>query len=240
MESGSVMTISEPRNLPRRVVFSRTALGAAARSCPVLPWRIRRPRRHLPGMTLIEKTRLSDDDPILTLSHVLSPEECDRCIRAAEGVGFAEAPITVGPNRFLMAPEIRNNRRVMVDDPALSAWLWARIEGLVPAAVGDWYAVGLNERLRTYRYEPGQHFDWHRDGAFVRSSEERSLLTVLFYLNDDFLGGSTDFTTQGGELQVTPRRGMALLFDHPLCHRGAPVLRGTKYVLRTDVMYALA
>jgi hypothetical protein len=31
---------------------------------------------------------------------------------------------------------------------------------------------------------------------------------------------------------------MALLFHHPISHRGDPVIAGRKYVLRTDVMYA--
>jgi hypothetical protein len=42
----------------------------------------------------------------------------------------------------------------------------------------------------------------------------------------------------GGVLRVTPKTGMALLFHHPISHRGDPVIAGRKYVLRTDVMYA--
>jgi predicted 2-oxoglutarate/Fe(II)-dependent dioxygenase YbiX len=189
-------------------------------------------------MNAIQKTKLSEDAPIFTLSHVLSPEECQRFVRAAEGAGFADAPITVGVNRFMMAPEIRNNLRVIVDDPAQASWLWERIAPFVPAELGHYHAVGLNERFRYYRYEPGQYFRWHRDGAFVRSRDEQSLLTVLLYLNEDFVGGSTDIQHHDGEIRVEPRSGLALLFSHPLCHQGAPVVRGMKYVLRTDVMYA--
>ena len=35
---------------------------------------------------------------------------------------------------------------------------------------------------------------------------------------------------------VKPRQGMALIFAHPLLHKGEPVVSGRKYVLRTDVM----
>jgi hypothetical protein len=48
---------------------------------------------------------------LFTLSGALSADECAALIRQAEASGFTEAPITVGPNRFLMAPEIRNNTR---------------------------------------------------------------------------------------------------------------------------------
>jgi prolyl 4-hydroxylase len=52
-------------------------------------------------------------------------------------------------------------------------------------------------------------------------------------LNDDFEGGSTDFTHD----TVAPERGAGLFFHHPHLHRGAPVTAGRKYVLRTDIMY---
>ncbi|MRG95862.1 prolyl hydroxylase family protein [Polyangium spumosum] len=189
-------------------------------------------------MNTIEKRLLSSDRELFTLSNVLRPAECAELIQRAEAHGFSDAPITVGANKFMMAPDIRNNRRVMQDDPALAAKLWPRISAYVPSQLGVYRPVGLNERFRYYRYTPGQQFDWHRDGAFLRSQEEQSLLTLIFYLNDDCVGGTTDFMfVTDDELRVTPQRGMALVFSHPLYHRGAPVIEGTKYVLRTDVMY---
>jgi predicted 2-oxoglutarate/Fe(II)-dependent dioxygenase YbiX len=175
-------------------------------------------------------------DPIFTVPNLLSPKECAALIRHAEGQGFGEAPLTVGVNRFRMEKDVRNNERFMQDDPALAADLWKRLERHVPAVWGSMCAIGLNERFRYYRYTPGQYFRWHRDGAFVRSPTERSVFTVIFYLNDDFVGGTTDFYGEG-ELRIAPRQGMALVFAHPIYHQGAEVVRGAKYVLRSDVMY---
>lgn len=95
--------------------------------------------------------------------------------------------------------------------------------------------MGLNERLRFYRYTEGQQFRWHFDGSYRRSERERSMLSLLIYLNEGCLGGETEFATG---ISVEPRTGMALAFVHRVEHRGAPVLEGIKYVLRTDVMYA--
>jgi prolyl 4-hydroxylase len=189
-------------------------------------------------MSAIQKLRLSDDNRIFTLEGALSPAECDGFIRRAEESGFGDAPVTVGFNKFRMIPDFRNNTRVIADDADLAAFLWSRVASHVPDGLGDYQPVGLNERFRYYRYDVGQQFDWHRDGAFVRSPSEQSLLTVLFYLNEGFEGGTTDFMDE--ELIVAPRRGMALFFSHPLLHRGAPVTKGIKYVLRTDVMYSRA
>ena len=65
----------------------------------------------------------------------------------------------------------------------------------------------------------------------------------MVYLNDDFDGGATSFSDEGavfstgGMIRITPAKGMALLLHHPILHRGDPVMRGRKYVLRTDVMF---
>lgn len=180
------------------------------------------------------KTIIADGrDCIFTVSGILKPAECNAFVRVIEERGPEAAPVTTGYG-FAMMPELRNNTRVMIDDQALAGWLWDRVAQFVPARIGPWKAAGLNERFRYYRYDPGQYFRWHGDGAFVRSRFERSLLTAMVYLSDDFEGGSTDFHDYGS---VLPERGMALFFEHSLIHQGAPVIRGRKYVLRTDVMY---
>lgn len=172
---------------------------------------------------------------IITVEDVLDVEECDALIRFAEGIGFEAAPITTAFG-FVMAPEVRDNTRVMVDDPARAERIWARLERVIPTRLGPWVKVGLNERLRFYRYDPGQRFAWHRDGAFVRGPKERSHLTLLVYLNDGFEGGATEIEVNE-RIDIRPRRGGALLFAHHVRHQGAPVARGRKYVLRSDVMY---
>jgi hypothetical protein len=183
---------------------------------------------------------------IATIADLLSPGECDDQVRFSESFGYTDAPITtaVGP---VMAKDVRNNDRAMLDDPQRATDLWKRVGPFAPARLDEsWLAVGLNERLRFYRYGVGQKFDWHYDGYFERASGERSLFTLMVYLNDDFDFGDTLFSL-GGEglhpfptLKVEPRRGMGLLFRHALLHKGDTVLRGRKYVLRTDVMYRRA
>jgi prolyl 4-hydroxylase len=41
-------------------------------------------------------------------------------------------------------------------------------------------------------------------------------------------------------LKVRPELGKALVFYHPQLHEGMPVVKGRKYVLRTDVMFRQA
>jgi predicted 2-oxoglutarate/Fe(II)-dependent dioxygenase YbiX len=181
-------------------------------------------------------------DNVATIAGFLSAAECDDYIRLGEATGFEEAPITTSRGMMMMK-DVRNNDRVMIDDPARALALYRRLsDDLAPRFQRTWTRVAFNERLRLYRYDIGQQFDWHRDGYFQRPNGERSFFTFMVYLNDDFDGGATSFSDDGfgfpgGMLRITPAKGMGLLFHHPILHRGDPVTTGRKYVLRTDVMY---
>ena len=124
----------------------------------------------------------------------------------------------------------------MVDSPERANDIWSRLSADVPPVLDDRRAVGLNERLRFYRYGPGQRFAPHTDGCYRRKSGEESFLTLMIYLNGGARGGETRFENAS----ITPAPGLALLFDHYLMHEGARVLEGQKYVLRSDVMYGPA
>lgn len=169
-----------------------------------------------------------------TVDDIMSPAECSAFQQRMDELGCTPAPITT-PRGFVMRPDVRNNTRVIIDDEPLAAELFGRIAAHVPADLCNMRPVGANERFRCYRYDPGQRFAPHYDGAFHRSEDEESLLTFMVYLNEDFEGGATQFHHY--DKVVVPRIGMALLFQHRLLHEGCFVDSGVKYVLRSDVMY---
>jgi predicted 2-oxoglutarate/Fe(II)-dependent dioxygenase YbiX len=169
---------------------------------------------------------------IFTIADVLTLEECQAYIAFTEDKGYEAAPITTA-GRFVMRPDIRNNARLIVDDTQRAEALWQRVRAEIPGLLKGRLAIGLNERFRFYRYDPGERFAPHRDGAYRRANGEESLLTFMVYLNEGFAGGETSFN----DVSVTPRLGMALVFEHPLRHEGAAVTSGRKYVLRSDVIY---
>jgi prolyl 4-hydroxylase len=175
-------------------------------------------------------------ESVFLINDFLTAQECDSFVARGEGVGFASAPVTTlfGPR---MLPDVRNNTRVMLDDPILAEQIFERARPFLPELLGDsWHLLGLNERWRYYRYDPGERFSPHYDGAFMRSKKEISQLTFMLYLNDAFTGGATKFHDKPA-VTVQPVRGQALVFVHRKLHEGSAVLTGRKYVLRTDVMY---
>jgi prolyl 4-hydroxylase len=171
-------------------------------------------------------------DGIYVLPDVLTPDECRDVVAFTEARGYEAAPITTASG-FKMRPDIRNNTRMVVDDRARADLLWQRTRDQIPAFLQGRQAIGLNERFRFYRYDPGERFAFHRDGSFRRDNGEESQLTFMVYLNEGFEGGQTVFQ----ETSITPTTGMALIFEHKLVHEGAAVISGRKYVLRSDVMY---
>lgn len=171
---------------------------------------------------------------VWTVPGFLSAEACRDLVARTEAQGCEAAPVTTGRG-FVMRPDIRNNDRAIFEDVALAAVLFDRARAHVPDSLLGRSPCGANERFRAYRSGPGQRFKPHYDGAFVRSPDEQSLLTFMIYLNDDFEGGETAFLDL--EQLVVPRTGDALFFQHHVLHEGREVTRGTKYVLRSDVMY---
>lgn len=181
-----------------------------------------------------------DGDAVFLLHDFLSAEECFTLIDRGDALGYEPAPVGE-----LMASQVRNNDRIIFDDPALAASLFLRARPFLPACIGGDAPVGFNEHFRFYRYGPGQRFAPHPDGCYTRMEPcEESRLTFLTYLNGPVEGGETRFFAELENARlglprrsVRPRAGMALAFLHEIWHEGAEVRGGRKYVLRTDVMY---
>jgi hypothetical protein len=171
-------------------------------------------------------------DRVFTIPDFLSHAECEELIALAEAHGFEAASVRTQTGPQLMA-HVRNNQRVMFNAPEWKERLWARLSvaGL-PVLDGGAEAVGLPADLRFYKYNTGERFKMHKDGPW-KEDGGTSKLSFLVYLNDAFSGGRTDFR----EFVIRPLSGMALLFIHDTWHEGEKVIAGTKYVLRSDVMY---
>eukprot|EP01043_Picozoa_sp_COSAG02_P001567 COSAG02_NODE_33_length_50286_cov_83.550760_34_plen_445_part_00 len=201
------------------------------------------------------------------LRNVLSQEECASLIASTDGMGYS----------FWDPDEKRRDFRsadtVEVHSKALAKALWDRIlphiAELTAVKVeemqsrweretdGDWTAYGVNHELLFGRYRAGGHFSPHTDGNTVVDFNDRSLYSMIVYLNDCEDGGSTrmlvlepgdSFSTdasgrfRGREENVVDscpvEAGSVLLFYQNIVHEGEPVGMGSmKYIIRTDLMF---
>lgn len=174
---------------------------------------------------------------VWTVDDALPAAECDAYIAKmrAQARDAEVAPIVGHHGGEEIDLPTRNNTRIMWDDAAEANALLAGVAASVPESLSGKTLAGANPRLRLYRYEPGQRHGAHWDTVVELDGGVRSLLTLVFYLNDDFEGGATDFPELA--TVIAPKRGRALLFQHRILHEATRVTRGEKLVLRTDVLY---
>ena len=91
------------------------------------------------------------------------------------------------------------------------------------------------EPLHLLRYQEHQEYKLHHDALPGRLNQRSH--TAILYLNDDFVGGETEFPALG--VTVKPRKASLLVFpnldnagriDHRLVHAGLPVAQGEKWI----------
>jgi len=180
----------------------------------------------------MQLTKLTNS--IFTIDGFWTQQECEYFIKVSEEVGYQPATIDTEKGQIIFEA-VRNNNRVLYKDLTLAEKLWQQLKQYAPEKIGNSIAVGLNELFRFYKYQVGQEFKRHRDQSFIRNEIEASYFTFMIYLNDNYEGGETTFDTQ----TIKPKQGTALIFLHDLEHEGSSVKKGTKYVLRTDIMFRL-
>ena len=107
------------------------------------------------------------------------------------------------------------------------------------------------------KYQEGNEFQPHLDGPYAPNEDRSSIFTVVIFLNDDFQGGNTNFYKDSSPnkeflsknnkklffdesnliFSVSPKKGSALIFPHQIYHEGSKILKGTKYIIRTESKY---
>jgi len=103
----------------------------------------------------------------------------------------------------------------------------------------------VSAEFRICKYTEGHSFGVHVDLS-KRFGDSQSHYTLMIYLNEDFEGGATEFL-QSQIIEppvvtrtIVPAQGALLLFPQDaddLPHRGTEVTLGTKYILRTDLLF---
>ncbi|XP_057473677.1 uncharacterized protein LOC130762058 isoform X2 [Actinidia eriantha] len=217
-----------------------------------LEWPAIKPKSNL------NMTRLKDTD-LFTVQNFFTSVESKAFVKAAELIGFVHQG-SLGPTK---GQAYRDNDRISVNDPVLANTIW---ESGLDKLFSDFkirgkVAVGLNANIRFYPYKVGQRFGRHIDESVDLGERKRTYYTLLIYLSGSFepkseteqsspryssealVGGETVFYGSGNCVvaEVPPCEGMALLHIHGdrcMLHEARNVIKGVKYVLRSDVAFA--
>jgi len=243
----------------RRPVYETTPHLFAPLPCMEIHSSIPDAPRKLDQPNVIRRVDILDaDGAAFVLHNFLSPEECQDIIDQAEAFGFKDcgydARIRVTDRVSIMGDDLANIlfRRASPHLVDVEARPHHGVpHGIRPdVAPGLWRPYGLNPCFRVCRYTAGGVFLPHHDGGFDCDREHRSLMTFMLYLNDvdECHGGLTTFYEETQKHyaepsairmlhRLRPERGALLVFYHNLTHDGGMLTGGTKYILRTEVMY---
>lgn len=201
------------------------------------------------------------------LLNVLSDAECEAFMALSERIGYipdaaVSLPRAIRHNDSVTWVVDEDTDSLIWQRVATLAQDWDGI-------FAEREAVGLNARFRFYRYSKDDFFASHTDGDWPGSRvldellvtnaypDRYSCMSFLIFLNDDFEGGATRFLVNGADpgqparrdddiqaLDVRTPHGGVLCFPHgmhPLqcVHSSEPVAAGTKYIVRTDLLFRL-
>jgi prolyl 4-hydroxylase len=176
-----------------------------------------------------EQMSISPD--VRLFPRLFTPGECD--FLARRSMPRMQPALVVDPRTGEHVPnQVRTSHStafpLMAESPAVHA-LNRRL-----AAASD-TRVEQGEPLQVLRYSPGQEYRPHLDA--IADVDNQRILTFLVYLNDDYVGGETEFLATG--LKVKGAKGDGLLFrnadtaarpDPRAKHAGLPVDSGEKYL----------
>lgn len=189
------------------------------------------------------------DSQILLIPNFLSAATCKSYIAS-----FTKLPLQLSPPPG-KNEATRTNARFATCDPVFAKGLFNDTglaeftkEWSVKLGKRTLGVKGLHSNIRIYRYDTGAFFGPHYDSCTRDEvSGFTSHWTLLIYLTgseDGVEGGETVFYEsgkKGGEIVVGIERGLALLHRHGgsdcLLHEGRTVTKGTKWVLRSDLVF---
>eukprot|EP00428_Durinskia_dybowskii_P083860 CAMPEP_0170442112 /NCGR_PEP_ID=MMETSP0117_2-20130122/47246_1 /TAXON_ID=400756 /ORGANISM="Durinskia baltica, Strain CSIRO CS-38" /LENGTH=292 /DNA_ID=CAMNT_0010702683 /DNA_START=71 /DNA_END=946 /DNA_ORIENTATION=- len=170
--------------VPLCAVHSKDEVSLLA---PTRPCPVRHDVPHVPGAML--------------LTGILTPIECAQFLCAAERLGYTPDAVDGIDNVVWLA------------DDSLLAPIYNRVKALLPQVLDGHVLMGINARLRLFRYYADAVYRPHIDGAWPGSGllqdgsytddafngDRHSRLTFLIYLNDGFEGGTTTYFLAGSE-----------------------------------------
>ena len=153
------------------------------------------------------------------IDNFLTGEECDAIIN--EGIDLQKSMVLIN-KKVTHEPKIRDNevgfyKNESIDEKVKSLFGNLKLEG-----------------LQILKYSKGNKFTPHFDEAY---GDFKRLFTVIIYLNDDYVGGETNFVN--AKIKIKPQKGKLLIWKNskasitdPLTlHESLPIKKGVKFAL---------
>ena len=179
-----------------------------------------------------------DDSKVFLWENSIHPQDCDQLIQLFEDLPDFQYKGSHGAGEHERLAEDGRMNMYISDNPIFEKFDDMLFQALAGSMSEMMQIYGIAE-IDAYddtgymiqRYEKGQQYGWHVDNNHPETMNR--FLAAIWYLNDNFEGGTTEFMYQG--LNITPRQGSLVLFP-PFwthLHRSTPILEGAKHIITT-------
>lgn len=171
---------------------------------------------------------------IFTIDNLYTNEEIINNIHFIENADNRERTFTEQPFK---------NGKIINEE--LSNQIYSRIKSFLPKIYIDrnnkkWQPIETTKYIFYSKLIENNMFGIHTDTGSVYDIQNKkySKFTLLTYLNDNFVGGNTQFYDGSFNETVTivPIKNKTLIFDIDLFHKGNMIISGIKYWIGTEIV----
>ena len=224
----------------------------------------------------IDLVNVKNDSLLATIDDVLSKDTCKSIISFCE----QEHPLTLVEK---LTVELKSKLEYVIEDSTFATALYSLllespIKDLLEensiksrplgfdASTGDWLVHGIDETLQVFKLQPNDKHSAlpRRDAQRCHDNNNRSLFSLLIFLNDEFEDGDPIFyfprkwtsarhlvkdmtvlneteaanglETGYDSFRVSVCQGKAILYSHDILYKTDTVRNGCKWLLKANVM----
>ncbi|MFA5990090.1 MAG: 2OG-Fe(II) oxygenase [Sphingomonas sp.] len=174
---------------------------------------------------------LDKERRIIRYSKFIDHEECNYLIKSSDGLLMPAVVNDPNTGSLILHP-VRTGEGAVIGPTREDL-----VIQLINKRLAEVTATSKNfgEPLSILKYSPLQEYKLHSDA--IKSKNGNRIKTAIIYLNDNFIGGATNFPKLG--ISVKPSRGDMITFDNfmpngmpdpMMVHAGLPVIKGVKWL----------
>ena len=160
---------------------------------------------------------------------------CDEVLKLMEKLNFSKTLFGEKINT-----DIRDSFDCLIEDEVLQQSLWQSVKDHIPVVYNYRKSIGFDKhKVYVLKYNKGQYFKPHTDGWSFDKNGNRSLMSIIIYINENYKGGETVFYKTSETLTHKPGQGDICIFDHKMTHEGRELISGVKYCVRFNALFEI-
>lgn len=156
---------------------------------------------------------------------VLSKTECANLILQAQKKPLEDGEVFF--SKGLEKTSIRSVKGTEITSDAMRQFVFAQIKKLNDLE----FELSGMEPLQIFKYEIGDHYDWHTDWSPVNNKKRKLSITIQLSDPSEYEGGDVEIL-DGPEPRLIPKEiGTATVFPSWAAHRVLPITSGERWAM---------